>query len=609
MYPPSVIQEIKDRLSLVAFIAETIPLKKAGRNYKGLCPFHQEKTPSFLVHDDKQIFHCFGCGEGGDLVHFVMRRQGLNFPEAIELLAERAGVTLPVSTDTKAQQAAESERQHRKLGLRVNTLATEYFQERLRAAGAGDAALNYLKSRGYEDSAFFTQHFLGYAEDGWEGLATFLQQRNVPMELAMQLGLVKKRPRGEGYYDFFRGRLIFPIRNVKGEVVAFGGRVVPGAGAPDDAAKYLNSPDSPLFHKSETMYGFPMAASAMRAADRAIVVEGYLDVLALHRVGLAETVAPLGTALTAKHLRLITRYTRNIWLVFDGDTAGENAAMRSLPVFLEGGLVPRVVLLPAGEDPDSFVAKAGGEAFAAQLPTAPTLFEWVIDSTVAAAGTGTAGRVQAVNALKPLFAKLGDPIQEAAYVRRLAQRIRIDESAVLRALRGQRDVIGPKPAQSPQVAKASPSATDPLAVAERSCLAFLFHVPEGARVLISLIAPADFRVPAHRQLAEWCWRLYAEHRAVAVDALLACTEDAAMRSLVTGLACTAGEFDDVTDESIPMVAQSVVQALRRAQEREAIGQVREALMAAEAAGDTDTVTRLMQDLQQRHQERNKPHAG
>ncbi|MBI2342767.1 MAG: DNA primase [Deltaproteobacteria bacterium] len=356
MYPQAVIQELKERLSIVTMIGEIVPLKKAGRNYRGLCPFHQEKTPSFHVHEEKQIFHCFGCGEGGDLIHFFMKRDGRTFREAVEYLAQRAGVELP-AVGSEAAEVLQQRRRQEKLLLRVNVVAAEYFQQALMDV---ERPRIYLESRGYRDAGFFTQHLLGYADDRWDSLVHFFQQRRVPMELAVHVGLIKKRPQKEGHYDFFRDRLIFPIRDSHGAIVAFGGRDLGDGEA--DGAKYLNTAESPIFHKGEMLYGFPMAADAMRRADRALVVEGYLDVLALHRVGLEETVAPLGTALTAGHLRQIVRYTKNIWLLFDADAAGQRAAKRVLPLFLPLELVPRMVILPASEDPDSYAAKAGLEA-------------------------------------------------------------------------------------------------------------------------------------------------------------------------------------------------------------------------------------------------------
>lgn len=590
MYPPSLIQDIKDRLSIVQVIGETVPLKKAGRNHKGLCPFHAEKTPSFHVQEEKQIFHCFGCGEGGDLLHYIMKREGLAFPEAVRQLAGRAGVELPELGDERAAAQAKQIARQRRLLLRVNELAAEFFHQQLMDETRGKAAYNYLESRGYADRAFFTQHFLGYADDDWGRLSEFLQQRRVPMELAVQLGLIKQRSPGEGHYDFFRGRLMFPIRDARGQVIAFGGRVIPNAGQPADAAKYLNSPESLLYHKSETLYGLPMAAEAMRRQDRAIVVEGNMDVLALHRAGITETVAPLGTALTAGHVRALMRYTHNIWIVFDGDAAGRRAAARSLPLFLDAVLVPRVVVLPAGDDPDSFVQQHGGDAFTVRLSAAPTLFEWVIDETLAACGDDTAGRVRAMGALRPLFARLRDAIQEASYIDRLAKRLRLDAYAIRRALadvRGDRGMAVMATVATPQ----THAAADARGRAEAACLEFLIHVPGGMAQLGTRIDPAMFRTPHWQKIATACWERYALDGTVQVSPLLQGDFDDATRRALTELALSNDKYDTVDD--VAREADIVVAALERALHVEEQEQLNAAIAEAVARGEQTNVETLL----------------
>lgn len=603
MFPQSVIQEIKDRLSIVALIGEPVVLTKAGRNYKGLCPFHQEKTPSFNVHEDKQIFHCFGCGEGGDIFHFIMKHQGLNFREAIEYLAKRAGVELPSTDDPAAKEKAAKQEKHKKLLLRVTEIAAEFFHAQLMNPEKGLPAVNYLKSRGYSDADFYKEQLLGFGDNEWEALCTHLIERQVPLALAAEVGLIKKRAGSESYYDFFRGRLIFPIRDRQGRIVAFGGRVLPDL-TEDDSAKYLNSPESPLFHKSDLLYGLPQAAAAMREKDRAICVEGYLDVLALHRAGMTETVAPLGTALTSQHIRFISRYTRNVWVTFDGDSAGRRAAKRSLPLFLETGLVPRVIILPEGEDPDSLITREGEKALEPHLKRALTLFEWLIDVTVAESGHDTAGRVNAVNELKPLFAKVHDPIERATYAKRLAEKIRTPVAAVARALTGK---ANPSDAVSKSLLNKGKKRVHPKgqAAAERGCLALAFQVPEGALALRSLIGPEDFSTPLYRAVAEGAWRNMNDNGQIDLHSLLGDLsekKDATFledyRSEITALACENTDF--AGEQYDPnMLAKDLVRGLRAQQERIAIAELREELVAAEAVGDEKRVTELQSVLQKR----------
>ena len=439
MYSQTILDEIRDRVSIAALIGERIPLKKAGRNHKGLCPFHSEKTPSFMVSDEKQIYHCFGCGEGGNVFNFFMKFDGLSFMEAVEMLATRAGVTLP-KLKTVDKKGDDEILRRKKWAYRLNKLVAEYFNNNLKDSKKGTDACNYLKSRDIF-SEKNTQHFLGYAEDSWDGMVKFLESKNVPLDLAVEVGVIKRRE-GGGYYDFFRHRIIFPVivPGYKGDnIVAFSGRTFgepktsEGREAP---AKYLNSPDSIIYHKSYTVYGLNVALDAIRKEDRVILVEGNLDVMRLQQEGIKNTVAPLGTALTAGHLKSLTRYTRNFVVVFDGDDAGYKAAARSLPLFLEIGLVPRVVPLPKGEDPDSFVRSHGSDALCKMIDGADTLFEWIIDDTVAKYGTKTDGKVKAMEELKPFFAMVKNPVEVASYKKRLASRLGMDESVIVQALKG-----------------------------------------------------------------------------------------------------------------------------------------------------------------------------
>ncbi|PIR20439.1 MAG: DNA primase [Deltaproteobacteria bacterium CG11_big_fil_rev_8_21_14_0_20_47_16] len=439
MFPSSLLQEIKDRLSIVAIVGESVPLKPAGRNHRGLCPFHGEKTPSFMVNEEKQIFHCFGCGEGGDVFKYTMKREGLSFPESVRALAERAGVRLPEEFTKTTHAEEDAAHKKKRWGLRANQVVAEYFQACLLDEKKGLEARNYLKNRGFSDTEVFKQHFLGLADDTWDDLVRYLTSKGVPLELAAELGLIRPRQNRDGYYDFFRQRIMFPITNARGEILGFSGRTfgTPKTAEGQDApAKFVNSPDSFIYHKSHSVFGLAPALSAIRQEDAVWLVEGNLDVMALHQAGIQHVVAPLGTALTTGHLRLVTRFTRNIWLIFDGDEAGINAARRSWPLFLELGLVPRVVVLPQGEDPDTYVQKMGADAMHKLAAASSTLGEWVVDRVMLEAGHGAAGSVIAMRELKPLLKLVHDPVEQAMYLRRVAQRFSIDESVLRASLAG-----------------------------------------------------------------------------------------------------------------------------------------------------------------------------
>lgn len=449
MFPASLLQEIKDQLSIVAVVGESVPLKSAGRNHKGLCPFHGEKTPSFTVNDEKQLFHCFGCGEGGDIFRYVMKREGLTFPEAVRMLADRAGVRMPEEISRVSKPEEDAIQKKKIWAQRVNQVVAEYFHETLLDEKRGEIARNYMKERGFSDSELFKQHFLGFADDSWDNLVRYLTTKNVPLTLAAELGLIRLRSSGDGYYDFFRQRIIFPITNVRGEILGFGGRTF---GSPKTAegqespAKYLNSPDSFIYHKSHSVFGLSVALPAIRKEDAVWIVEGYLDAVALHQSGIRQVVAPLGTALTSGHLRLVTRFSRNIWLIFDGDAAGAAAARRSWPIFLEQGLMPKVVILPDGEDPDTFVRKEGPEAMNALAAEALTLGEWVVDRVIMESGRGASAAVLVMRELKPLLKQVADPVELALYLRRIAQRLSVDESVLRSSLADKKELRTASPA-------------------------------------------------------------------------------------------------------------------------------------------------------------------
>lgn len=587
-FPPEIIQEVKDRTSIVAYVGESVVLKKSGHNHKGLCPFHQENSPSFMVHEEKQIFHCFGCGVGGDVIAFVMQRDGVNFPEALRHLADRSGVELPVEGDAQAALAAQEAQQRKKKMLRVNALAAEYFQQCLRES-SGDRARAYLVTRGYEDADFLTEHKVGAADSRWDGLVSFLESKQVPQELALELGLIRERSGKSGCYDFFRDRAMFPICDVRGEVIAFGGRALPSDDPESESVKYLNSSDSPVFHKGKALYGFPQAAAGMRDEDRVIVVEGYLDVLALQQAGIRSSVAPLGTALTADHFRVIRRYSENIFIVFDGDEAGKRAAERSLPLSLNANLVPRVVVLPPGDDPDTIVRSEGAQGFEAHLQDAPTLFEWHIDNVVRAAGSGTAAQVQIVNALKPLFGQLRDVVQRSRYLERLARQLRLSADVVEKAMDGgslpERRVPEPvrERREGPGAGRVPP--------AELACLELAIHVDGAMTALQDRIAPEDFTHPVAQQIAERCWTFFEREGRVDVGQMCSEESEKMLQSAMTKLAFRGEKYQDTED--LPRIIDELVAALIKPRWRSQLAALNDEIADAERQGADERVMELI----------------
>jgi DNA primase len=429
--PEDTLQAVRDRVDIVGLVGRYVSLKKAGRSYKGLCPFHHEKTPSFVVTPERGTWHCFGCGEGGNAFAFLMRHENLTFPEAVRSLAAELGIEIPES-DGGERGVLEGV-------LRANALAHEYYQRSL-AGEEGRGARAYLEKRGLGD-AEAKRLGLGFAPDRWEGVAEVLRRAHVPGELAERAGLVRART-GGGHYDLLRGRLVFPIQDARGRVIGFGGRALAAGQDP----KYLNTPESPVFRKREAFYGLPQALEPMRSRDRAIVVEGYFDQIALAQAGLGEALATCGTALTAEHARSLGRRTRNVVLLFDGDEAGQRAMLRALEVVLPAGLRVRAAALPGGVDPDDFLRREGAEALRRLVDEAPPALEIAI-ARAAAAGCRTPWeRADAVAAVVPLLALVPDPVERGEFARRLALGVGADPEDVAAALRRERKSDEPEPA-------------------------------------------------------------------------------------------------------------------------------------------------------------------
>lgn len=414
-------EEIKRAVDIVELINQFVQLKRAGQNYVGLCPFHSEKAPSFSVSPSKQIFHCFGCKKGGDLFAFWMAYHQVSFPQAMKDLAEKYHVTLP---ETPGGRPASGEAAEKETLLRLNEMAAQHYHRLLLGSDKGRPGKDYLVRRGIP-AEVIASFRLGYASDDWEGLTLFLKSNKVDPEKAAQAGMIIPR-KGGGYYDRFRGRVMFPIMNTRQQVLGFGGRVLD-----DSLPKYLNTPETALFQKSELLYGLHDAYSAIREKGRAVIVEGYTDVLALRKHGFLGAVATLGTALTRNHLRRLKGYAKETVLVFDADAAGKAAALRSLAIFLDEGMSCKVMVLPENEDPDSFVNKNGLQAFLDALVRAAPMFDFYLDIRMTQAGDSIEGQIEVLQDMIPLLLSLRNPVQRALYVKRLSERLGISESWVL----------------------------------------------------------------------------------------------------------------------------------------------------------------------------------
>lgn len=418
-------EEIRRAADIVELIGQFVRLKKAGRNYVGLCPFHAEKEPSFTVSPERQTFHCFGCRKGGDIFSFWMEYHSATFPEALRDLAERYHVPISegFSRSEEIQRAAQ-----REALFKVNEKAAVYFQNALKHRTKGKAARDYLKNRLLPNN-IISDFRLGYAPDEWDGLIGFLRREKVGLADAARAGLIVQRKDG-GYYDRFRNRVVFPIFDLRQQVVGFGGRVLD-----DSLPKYLNTPETPVFRKGEFLYGLNVSHKSVREKGRAVIVEGYMDWLALRKHGIEEAVATLGTALTERHVRRVKGYAARAVVVFDSDEAGKAAAIKSLPVFSNEGLSVRAVVLPDGHDPDSFVNAHGAAGFMELLDNAPSMFDFYLEQKLVHRDSDVEVKARLIKEILPALSELRDGTQRSLYVRRLSEWIGIKEDVLWAQLR------------------------------------------------------------------------------------------------------------------------------------------------------------------------------
>jgi len=496
LIPASFIDELMGRTDIVEVINARVPLKKAGREYKACCPFHGEKTPSFTVSPTKQFYHCFGCGAHGTALGFLMDYEHLGFPDAVEELAALAGLEVP------REQAPAHDRRPDLFGMLE--AAAGFYRDQLKQH---PEAIDYLKARGIS-GATAAAFGIGYAPDEWDGLLKRFGHDEAAVRRLADAGLVIERDQG-GFYDRFRHRLMFPIRDARGRAIAFGGRVL-GAGEP----KYLNSPETALFHKGRELYGLYEARQALRQIPRLLVVEGYMDVVGLHEAGVAWVVATLGTATTPDHLERLFRVTEEVVFCFDGDRAGRQAAWRALenalPVLREGRQV-RFLFLPDGEDPDSLVRAEGAAAFTDRLKSALPLSEYLHDELASKVDMSSLdGRARLAELAKPLVARVPDGVFRALLVRRIAEAVGMDEAGYGRFVAAAAPAVAHA---TPPPARSRPHAPGRGSVIRRA-IALVVHFPGRS---------AAVRVPAG----------LAELDRPGIELLLALLEDVARSPNIT----------------------------------------------------------------------------
>ncbi|MBW2205415.1 MAG: DNA primase [Deltaproteobacteria bacterium] len=486
-------EEIKRAADIVQLIGEFVQLRKAGQNYVGLCPFHSEKDPSFSVNSARQMFHCFGCKKGGDVFAFWMEYHKTTFPEAMTDLAQKYQVPLPKKPLTPSQKGKEA---LKKTIFKANALAAEFFHSTLLESEKGLDGKKYFDERSLNEE-IISVFRLGYAPNQWDGLTRFLKSKQVDLKKAEIAGLIIPKKSG-GYYDRFRNRAIFPIYSMRDQVVGFGGRVLDGS-----LPKYLNTPETPVFHKGELLYGLHLAHRAIREASLAVIVEGYTDVLALAKHNFHLAVATLGTSLTREHIRMLKGYARDAVVVFDADAAGQAAVLKSMALFLKEGLSAKVLVLPPGEDPDSFVNKNGLAPFRRLLESSIPIFDFYIDLQLTGAGDQIEGQLDLLREIFPLLEELENAAQRSFYMRRLSGKLNINETALLEELGKWRARGSPKRGNAPLRARPSSEKTNELDdINDGYLLNLLAHHPHTVESLVKYDCRALISDPVIRDIYE-----------------------------------------------------------------------------------------------------------
>jgi DNA primase len=526
------VDEVRRAADIVRVVSDHVGLKRVGASWKGLCPFHQEKSPSFHVRSEPPLFHCFGCGEGGDVFKFVMLHEKSTFPETVEMLARRFGVPVP-----ERDFDSGPERKAREQILAAMEAAALHFT-RVLWSSAGRPALDYLLGRGFQ-KATLERIRAGAALEAWDDLTKALGA-SFPNEVLLNAGLVIPGKEGRRPYDRFRNRAVFPIVNEAGKVVAFGARSLDGS-----EPKYLNSPETPVYQKSRTLYGLSWAKDAIRREGRIVLMEGYLDVARAIEAGVGEAVATCGTALTSSHARLLRRFAERVVLNFDQDDAGQTAARRSFDALVGEGLQLHVVELPQGHDPDTYLKEAGAEAYRSRLDEAAPFVEWAIRRAAARQETATPpGQAAFAKELLPILSRVDNAIERAGWVKRAAVIGGLDQAALETEM--QRALQPPAPAPRPQAPLPPPARRADLLPAEKWLLSMIVSGAEGIEEALGELDETDV---ADRPAAElWLALLALVRRGAGVDvgALAAELRDESLRSLVTELAMRPLPTGDAT---------------------------------------------------------------
>ncbi|MFQ5866943.1 MAG: DNA primase [bacterium] len=503
--PGYLIDQIRQSNNIVQVISEYLPLKKTGSNFKALCPFHQEKTPSFIVSPQKEIFHCFGCGEGGNVFNFLMKHEKINFIEAVERLAERAGISLPKDKASREETSRIS--QERKSLFEINDHAAGFFHRCLKSSSSAQKAREYLKKRGLGEE-IINKFGVGYAPGSGKGLLEAAVDRGYSKALLERAGLITFSEKRNDYCNLFFDRIIFPISDVQSRIIGFGGRVL-GERSP----KYLNSPETAVFNKGKTLYALNLAKQSIQKNNQIIILEGYTDVLTCHQFGVANSVATLGTALTSGHVSIISRYAEEAVIVYDADTAGVKAALRGLDLLIGSGLKVKVAVLPEGSDPDIFLRSQGVEKFQKEISQSLSLIDYRIKLISQTTDLNSSeGKVAVGKEVLPTVARIKNLIEQKEEIKKLSQLISVDEQTLLLELGriNRKTYQWEEPSYREELARDFRDYTSQQGIlkAEKGLVQVMVNYPEEIETVRVEVTPEDFLISDLSRIVKVIYELY-----------------------------------------------------------------------------------------------------
>ncbi|MFC1499920.1 DNA primase [Candidatus Zixiibacteriota bacterium] len=576
------LEEVRAASDIIEVISPYVKLKKKGKNWFGLCPFHNEKTPSFSVQRERGMYYCFGCGVGGNAITFLVEHDGMTFPQAVEELATRAGIAIPV-------QRAESEERERDRDLVRDALesAAQFYQGMLKDE-KGTEAVNYLKSRGITGATAKTFR-LGYAPDGWDILLNHLKEKGFSEDLQSQAGLVKPRESG-GFYDTFRNRLVFPFMDRRGRVCAFGGRTLDES---DDSPKYLNGPETAVFRKGSVLYGLPQAVETMLKEERALLVEGYFDVMSLHQAGIKGVVAASGTAFTEKQALILKRLVKKVQLLFDADAAGLKAAFRSYTSLVREGLEAAFLPMPHGEDPDTMIRSEGAETFRSRLRHAMGVVTFYFDSLDTPVEELDVGERAAVTRdLLDLLRHDGDSLRRSMSLQEVSARVGLDEGTLMKEMEALAEREAPY--EERRTGSQAPQTQAPPSRVESDLLRMLLSGSESNEEILSRITSDDFKDQRASALFKRINDDFSTRGSISIDRLLEHVESTE-RGLIASL---LAEETPVPSEEGSAVVEQFLRSVETRRSKEHRQRLKASIDQARRAGDDETVERLLKEYQE-----------